>query len=131
VRQIFDALLGAIALINVDARVRVSDGFGILGHGASVYDVPCDVRQGKNLEIVARWRVRKVVTAEYAESTEKILFLDFCLLGDLCVLCGERSCSSLLGTNPQLFLDSPFIRFASAIYSTQFPHRTHRRSTHG
>jgi hypothetical protein len=37
--EILDALLGAIALINVDARVCVSNGFGILGHGASVYDV--------------------------------------------------------------------------------------------
>jgi hypothetical protein len=102
-----------------------------LGHGASVYDVPCDVRQGKNLEIVARWSVRKVFPAEPAESAGKFFFLYFCLLRGLGVLGGERSRSSLLGTNPQLFHDSPFIRFASAIYSTQFPHRTHRRSTHG
>src|SRR6266481_5323383 len=54
--QVLDALLGAIGLVDVDARVRVSDGFGILGHGASVYDVREPDTQEKNLEIVARWR---------------------------------------------------------------------------
>jgi hypothetical protein len=78
VGEILDALLGTIGLINVDARVCVSNGFGILGHGASVNDVREPDSQGKNLEIVARWRRRKgAFTAEYAESAEKFspLFL--------------------------------------------------------
>src|SRR5260370_625208 len=39
VGQIFDALLGAVGLVDIDACVRVSNGFGrILRHGTSVYD---------------------------------------------------------------------------------------------
>src|ERR1700690_1537751 len=65
------------------------------------------------------------------ERREIPFFLDFVLLGDLGVVGGKSSCRSLLGTNPTLFLNSPFIRFAKAVYSTQFPHRTLRRSIHG
>src|SRR5258708_12719699 len=38
--EVLDALLGAIALLNVDAPAPVSDGFGILGHGPSVLRYP-------------------------------------------------------------------------------------------
>jgi hypothetical protein len=37
-RQILDALLGAIGLVDVDARVGIGNGFGILSQDASVYD---------------------------------------------------------------------------------------------
>jgi recombination protein RecA len=45
---------------------------------------------------------------------------EFLLLGGLGGLGGKCLRSSLLGTNQQLFYDSPFIRFEKAIYSTQF-----------
>jgi|SRR6266700_3560652 len=70
--EILDALLGAVGLVDVDARVGVRNGFGgILGHGASVYDVWEPDSQEKNLQIVARSRRRKTAfTADCGDEGE-------------------------------------------------------------
>src|SRR5207253_5035650 len=66
-RQILDALLGAVGLVDVDASIGVSDGFGrILGHGVSGYEVREPDTQKKNFQIVAcsAWKKTWAFTTE-------------------------------------------------------------------
>src|SRR5205814_4542199 len=80
--EILDALLGAIGLVDVDARVGVGDGFGrSLGHGVSGYDVREPDLQEKNFQIVARSRMRKRSFTAVHDTEVNLISPEACLCG--------------------------------------------------
>jgi hypothetical protein len=79
---------------------------------------------------------RTIPFAHFAPFAVKSFF-DRSQCGELEINREKRAPSSFLGTFSQIFIDSPFIRFALAIYSTQFQTwraenaRPTRRGIHG
>ena len=138
VGQVLDALLSPIGLIDIDASISVRNRFGrIGGHGNqfTVRDLLDRLsspgpetttdkgNRGENLFkkrlIVARFTLRNSArrTRKLQRRIERLgRFSAACAI----TLVGGFS-SSFSGTFPLIFCDSPFIRFAQAVYSSRNP----------